>query len=470
MYLIVLAYSEKLLAILPDVVVPTSSDINNVGVWTWGNGLRTLIPWNMPLVAMAIYGAIAVVMVRSGPWIPVVELDPKKLQRLKEKEEKEEVPGSVLATDMLFRFGPALLAVAAILLGTLAVGKSDLKGKTILAYEKGYLNWLKPEYDSPIAGRYGMLPPFVESLGGKFDKSKDLSKQELDTADVLLLIHPDEPWPKDRLERVWDFVRRGGSLLLVAEPAIHEGDSLSSFNDVLQPLAMKVRFDTAVTRSGNWEQSYDVSTHPATAGIDDLRNWFGVQLGSSIRICWPARPVLVGRWGWSDPGNDAVVHRRSRPITRANRWATSSWPPSSRWAPGGSSCSATLRRCTTRCWPILTLSSAVCWPIWPIGRRVRRPSGGSCWRWRRSSAMVGAVGRPPGGVAVDAHAVGDGRFVDVLHGGRVTGRAAFCRKAAQAVPAARTISPTSTLRIWMLSAATAATCRPRSALPAWCGR
>ena len=74
----------------------------------------------------------------------------------------------MLATDMLFRFGPALLAVAAILLGTLAVDKSDLKGKTILAYEKGYLNWLKPEYDSPIAGRYGMLQPFVESLGGKF--------------------------------------------------------------------------------------------------------------------------------------------------------------------------------------------------------------------------------------------------------------------------------------------------------------
>ena len=134
------------------------------------------------------------------PVIPVVELDPKKLKRLKEKEEKEKVSGSVLATDMLFRFGPALLAVAATLLGTLAVGKSDLKGKTILAYEKGYLNWLKPEYDSPIAGRYGMLPPFVESLGGKFVKSKDFSKHELDKADVLLLIHPDQPWPKDTLE------------------------------------------------------------------------------------------------------------------------------------------------------------------------------------------------------------------------------------------------------------------------------
>jgi hypothetical protein len=306
-YLIVLASSEKLLALLPDPVVPPVSDINNVGVWTWGNGLRTLLPWNVPLVALAIYGAIAAVMVRGAVWIPAVELDPKKLQRLKEQEEKQEVAGSALAADMLFRFGPALLAVVAVLLGALATGKSDLQGKKVVAYEKGYLNWQKPEYDSPIAGRYGMLQPFVESLGGTFARSKDLSKEELGTADVLFLIHPDEPWPKETLDRVWDYVRGGGSLLVAAEPAIRDGDSLSSFNDVLEPLAMRVRFDTAVTRSGNWEQSYDVSIHPAAAGIDDLRNRFGVQLGSSIRTCWPARPVLVGRWGWSDPGNDAVT-------------------------------------------------------------------------------------------------------------------------------------------------------------------
>ena len=86
------------------------------------------------------------------------------------------MPGSVLATDMLFQFGPPLLAVAATLLVALAINQSDLKGKTIVAYDKGYLNWLKPEYDSPIDGLYGMLPMFVESLGGKFVKSKDLSE------------------------------------------------------------------------------------------------------------------------------------------------------------------------------------------------------------------------------------------------------------------------------------------------------
>jgi len=306
-YLVVLAYSEKLLALLPVVVVPPKSDIDHVGIWTWTNGLRTLIPWNMPLVAMFIDIVIVAAMVAGSPWLPVIEIDPEKLKRQKAREEKEEVPGSVLAKDVLFRFGPPLLAVAVALLAALAVNKSDLKGKTMVAYDRGYLNWLKPEYDSPIDGRYGMLPAFVESLGGEFKHSKDLSEKDLAKADVLLLIHPDQPWPKETLDRVWDYVRGGGSLLLVAEPAVREGNSSSSFNDVLAPLAMEVRFDTAVPRPGSWEQSYDVMAHPATAGIDDLRNRFGIQLGSSIRTNWPARPALVGRWGWSDPGSDAAT-------------------------------------------------------------------------------------------------------------------------------------------------------------------
>jgi len=306
-YLALLANSENLLAALPEMVVPKESDINHVGIWTIGNGLRMLIPWNLPLAAALINVVIAVAMFRWARWIPVIELDPKTLKKQKEKEEKEEVPGKVLAADMLFRFGPPLLAVAATLLVALGVNHSDLKGKKIVAYEKGYVNWLKPEYESQQDGFFGLLPTFVESLGGKFVLSKDLSEQDLAQADVLIIIHPDEPWQEETLQRIWKYAYCGGSLLVAADPAIHEGGSQSSFNDVLKPTSMRVRQDTAVTRTGNWEQSYEVMSHPAVAGMDDWRNRFGFELGSSIRTRWPARPVLVGRWGWSDPGSDAVL-------------------------------------------------------------------------------------------------------------------------------------------------------------------
>ena len=136
-YLAVLAHSENLLAALPDMVVPPESDTSYVGIWTWSNGLRMLIPWNVPLLAVVLNGAIAAVMFRGASWLPVVEPDPKQLKKQKEKEEQEEVPGSVLATDMLFRFGPVLLAVSATLLVGLAVNKSELKGKTVVAYDEG---------------------------------------------------------------------------------------------------------------------------------------------------------------------------------------------------------------------------------------------------------------------------------------------------------------------------------------------
>ncbi len=301
-YLLLLAYSEKLLALLPPVVLPPISDENHIGIWAWSNGVRSLIPWNMPLVAMFIDIAVVAAMVRNSPWLPVVDIDPEELERRRAREAKEEVPGAILAKDVLFHFGPPMLAVAVALLAASGSDRADLTGKKIVAYDQGRLDWFKPQYDSPVNGRFGMLPSFVESLGGEFQQSKDLAEADLAKADLLLLIEPDRPWPVKTLDRLWDYVRRGGSLLLVAEPAIHAGNSSSGFDDVLVPLAMQVRYDVAIPPAGNWEHSYEVMRHPATVGIDDLRNQFGFQLGSSIRTSWPARPMIAGRWGWSDPG------------------------------------------------------------------------------------------------------------------------------------------------------------------------
>ncbi|MCE5302478.1 MAG: GldG family protein [Planctomycetaceae bacterium] len=306
-YLTVLAYSETLLAALPDMVLPPESDTSNVGVWTVGNGLRMMLPWNVPLLAVALQVAVLVTMFHSATWKPVIELDEKQLKKLQEEKEKEEVPGAVLLADLVFRLGPPTLAVVAVVLVGLSLGRSDLTGKTVVAYEKGYLNWQKPQYDSSIDGSYGLLPMFVEALGGKFQRSKDLSEKDLAAADVLVLIHPDEPWSEATLQRIWDYVRRGGSLLLAADPMVSDGRSRSSFNDVLQPTSIRVRRDTAVTRTGSWEQSYQVPAHPATVGLDDMKNRFGIELGSSLRVRWPAKPLLVGRWGWSDPGSDAAL-------------------------------------------------------------------------------------------------------------------------------------------------------------------
>ena len=176
---------------------------------------------------------------------------------------------------------------------------------------------------------YGLLPKYVQSLGGTFVKSAALSAEDLAEADVLILLYANEQWVDGQLERIWDFVDRGGTLMVFGEHTVHEPDKAwqepvsgarpsrfagapdprrpefpsSRFNEVLGPTAMRVRFDSATFEVGGWLQTYQAMAHPATAGIPDDRNQFGVVIGASVAAGWPARPMLVGRWGWNDPGD-----------------------------------------------------------------------------------------------------------------------------------------------------------------------
>ncbi len=295
LYLVVLAFSCKLTAALPDIVLPPPDDKSRLGIWAWGNAVRTLLPWNVPAIAGIVHATIAAVMFRWATWLPDGEPKPRRQT------------GSHESADTPWPFATALLAAATALLTVLTTSQSDFSGKRIVAYQQGRLDWIKPEHDSDDAGAYGILPIFVESLRGAFATSADLSQEDLAGADVLLLLHPDRPWPEERLERVWEFVRGGGSLLLAAEPRILEGESKSSFNEVLRPTGMSIRYDTAVSATNNWEHVCDPLSHAATAGIGDCRNRFALVMPSSIDVHPPAMPLLAARWAFSEPGSDAVL-------------------------------------------------------------------------------------------------------------------------------------------------------------------
>ncbi len=44
--------------------------------------------------------------------------------------------------------------------------------------------------------------------------------------------------------------------------------------------------------------------HPTTVGIPDDRNQLGIVIGASLQAGRRARPIAVGRWGWSDLGDE----------------------------------------------------------------------------------------------------------------------------------------------------------------------
>jgi hypothetical protein len=306
-YLLALAHSEKIASLLPEPFYVPETDISRIGAWAWQNTARSFFPWNLPLLAMVLEAIVAACMFRMAEWLPVAGSGEEESLSKYGKDDVIEL--RAMLDDAVFKLGPPALAVLIAMLAALSLSKSDLKGKTVVAYDKGKFSWLKPEYDNPIEGGYGMLPVFVNSLGGSFIRSPDLSPEELAKADVLVLLHPNSPFTSKQLKDIEDYVRRGGSLLLGAENYFHEDLAESHFNDVLGSTSMIVRYDTVVPLAANWEQSYQTVSHPATLGPDDLRNRFGSDRGAPISLGWPARPIVLGRWAWGSPGSYAVKEK-----------------------------------------------------------------------------------------------------------------------------------------------------------------
>ena len=294
-YLVALAWWPALESAIPVPPAP-AAEAGPGPAWSWSAAVRSLLPWNLPALGAALELLVAAAMFRLAV----------RRSAAGDAPVARPVPGGAGAALVL---AAAVLAAAVPVAAMTGWGRCDLAGKKIVVYEKGFLNWLKPvhgDYGRLAIGMYGMFPAYLESLGAGCVVSPELSEEDLRGADAVVLLYPNEPWDPWQLDRIWNFVSCGGGLLVMGEHTVREADGGSRFNDVLAPTAMRVRFDSAMFAVGGWLNSYEALAHPVTAGIADDRNTFGVVIGASVDAPWPARPILVGRWGWADPGDPAA--------------------------------------------------------------------------------------------------------------------------------------------------------------------
>jgi hypothetical protein len=320
-YLIILAFAQDLANSIPAAAASPTPLSPFEHPWSFRAAVKTLLPWNLPVIAGLIQTIVACGMLR---WAPLPSAAgkggmPTPPLRGHVSREEDSMPGQR-------RAGPAtrvdhgsprnlgltaagVLIVAALAVGTSWYGRPEgLAGKKIVVNEKGFLNWLRPahgEYGRLVIGMYGMLGDFVESLGGKLVRTTGFSDADLKDASAVILIFPNKPWEKGQLERIWRFVENGGSLLVMGEHTIRESEGGARFNDALEPTKMRVNFDSAQWAVGGWLGCYETMAHPVTLGHRDERNDLGVVIGASVDARWPARPVILGRWGWSDWGDAA---------------------------------------------------------------------------------------------------------------------------------------------------------------------
>ncbi|NLE39176.1 MAG: DUF4350 domain-containing protein [Pirellulaceae bacterium] len=355
-YLVGLSHALDVAHALPERPVPNSLDPGEYRPTDWKASAepRDALPWNVPLLAALLQAGVAVAMLR---WTRIEPDDRQERddrvtpgqgqtgqQGRSDSASPAESPARPASAGRLARWllpiGIVLAAVS-VVLSCWSPRAGDLSGKKVLAWSGGYVDvdWNVPTHDALGAhqtGTYGLLPGLVANLGGQWIASDELTDEELKEADVLLVIHPVSEWPDDRLERVEKFVRQGGSLLVSANPMVENevnerliatrersaagshtdpespaeetmlGTNLRPVNRLLRPTGMAFRHDEAFAPTQAWAGALAASTHPAVFGLSQRTRALGLRKSGSIDMPLLARPILIGRWAWSEPGGDRL--------------------------------------------------------------------------------------------------------------------------------------------------------------------
>lgn len=293
-YLATLAVTPRITDALPPAVEATFTDPYVPPDFCWSTVARQLLPWNLLAWGAMLHALVAVLIVRWMPWEAETE---KTLSGGTPPRQREM---TVIAI-------PVILAFLLPLIGSLNLASSLLDGKKIVANVQENIDYDVPQhgsYGQQSAGMFGMLRAFVESLGGEFQTISRLSSPQLQDADVLLLLHPDTTFTQKHL--VWEYASNGGSVLIVAGGFNPELGLGRASNELLAGAAISVSQDAAVSETGNWQNSYQSSLHPATSRADMPSTRFLSDYGASLQISWGARPLVTGQWGWSAPQQGAT--------------------------------------------------------------------------------------------------------------------------------------------------------------------
>lgn len=176
---------------------------------------------------------------------------------------------------------------------------------TVLFYQKDMLGtWDKPEYGrygEHAAGMFGLLPEYLNHFGySTVVTNTSINEKILDQITTLVIINPSQTFSADEKEVIWDFVARGGSLLVLGDHT-DIGGIKKPLDTLLEPVGIKFNFDSALPTTDNWVNSIQILYNKI--GFDVDRNLVGWSVGASLDLSGESFPIVVARYAFSDHGN-----------------------------------------------------------------------------------------------------------------------------------------------------------------------
>jgi len=169
--------------------------------------------------------------------------------------------------------------------------------------------WDVPSFDHlglASAGMFGLFPEYLRAWGYQpvmADPKRPLEAAALADAHVLVVINLDQRLSRSEHQAVWNFVERGGGLLVLGDHT-DLGGTMEPQNDLLAPVGIRLNFDAAFTPS-HWINVVELFPHPVTVGLDYADERLQHSTGASLSLPRDACPVVAARWGFSDTGNRA---------------------------------------------------------------------------------------------------------------------------------------------------------------------
>lgn len=207
---------------------------------------------------------------------------------------------------------PALLGLGVFLIGGVPRPGAPV-ARTVVFYDGGYLNWNTPKYGNygaHSAGMFGLIPDFLRMRGLDVAVQDTLSSEVLDSAGVVVIINLMDTLSAQEEAALHQFVADGGALLLLGD---HTGlaNIREPSNRLLAQYGIELNFDTAKPLRTGWAGSLVTALSPVTAGLKVDRLCAAgkdavtqIWVGASLKVAPPAQPVILGRDGFADLGNE----------------------------------------------------------------------------------------------------------------------------------------------------------------------